>query len=95
MTGHTTRRLARPFTAMVLALGGCTATPVEQTAPCAHYVSCILATDAAHGEATNLTRFEPRGACWDNADIAELCTTGCARALERFGAAATLLECRP
>jgi len=74
----------RSWLTTVLLASGCFGGAVDQTAACAQYVRCIDAVDTLAGQTTNLDRYEPGGACWGNSEIAELCTTSCARALARI-----------
>lgn len=53
------------------------APPLEPTPACVSYVACQQARDAQLGITTDMVRFQPGGACWDNPEISELCDRGC------------------
>jgi hypothetical protein len=55
---------------------------VEPTAACQAWTSCVAARDAVAGIETDVVRFAPGGACWDNPEIAELCDRGCVSGLD-------------
>lgn len=82
---------------VLLTTSGCWGPPVTQTAECRAWVACVQATDARAGETTNLDRFVEGGFCWNNSELAEGCTTACARALTRSRARESSLpaECLP
>lgn len=66
---------------VLLMLWGCDG-PVEQSASCAAYVSCVEARDLALGQSTNLDRFLPGGACWGGAEGGALCDRACTNGLD-------------
>lgn len=86
-----------PLVLLVVVLSSCFGGAVPQGAECTRWVTCQKALDAAAGETTNLTRFDEGGYCWNNATLAEGCTTACGRALERMRAREASLpqECQP
>lgn len=63
-----------------LLLAGCGG-GIEPTPDCDAFVACVRAHDEATGLATDLVRFEPGGACWDNGEVATLCDDGCRNGL--------------
>ena len=89
--------LSRAQVLAVLLESGCLGGPVEQSAACRTYVECITELDETQGLTTNLARFEKEGVCFGNAEISELCTAGCDRALQRMRARTATLpsECSP
>jgi hypothetical protein len=62
-------------------LAGC-GSGVPQRAACGDFVACVQARDMERGTTTNLTRFEPDGACWGGDEGADLCETACINGLE-------------
>lgn len=83
--------------AILILATSCFGGPVDQAAVCAQYVRCIEAIDQRAGQTTNLVRYEQAGACWNNSEIAELCTTSCERALARIAELepSAPMECQP
>lgn len=67
------RRLAG---ALALLIAACDE-PLEPTPDCQAFVACTEARDAQGGITTDVVRFAPGGACWDNPEIAALCDRGC------------------
>lgn len=63
------------------------AQPLEPTPACVSYVACEQARDAQLGINTDMVRFQPGGACWDNPEISELCDRGCASGITWLRAA--------
>lgn len=67
-----------------------------QDPACAAYVECVKARDTVLQTTTDVVRFEPAGACWNNDDLAEGCKKACAKGLSWLGSlSGAPKECAP
>jgi len=68
-----------PILLVGFVLAGCG--PVASDPVCDEYILAVEAHDDATGADTDTTSFAAGGACWDNADNADLCEQACAAGL--------------